>query len=228
MSSAVLQWIALLSMVTDHVGYALFPELHVLRSIGRISYPIFAFLLAEGFLHTSSRKKYAARLAVFAVLAEIPYELFLYGELGRVFPMTNILFSMLVAFGAMWCAEQGGAYLLGSGILALGAELGGFSYGAYGVVLTLCFYLCAVSGREPGEKRLSRKARGMVAAALIVCTALYCFFKASLFQSWAVLAALPLLLYHGERGKRMPRYFFYVFYPVHLAALAAAEYFLPY
>ena len=139
MTSAALQWIAVLAMAVDHVGYLLFPEIPLLRAFGRISFPIFSFLLAEGFRHTSDRKKYALRLAVFAVLSELPYELFLYGpeRLGTLFPMKNILFSLLLAFGALWCAERGGGFFFGAALLALGAELGGFSYGAYGVALFL-------------------------------------------------------------------------------------------
>lgn len=222
MTSAMLQWIAVLTMAVDHAGYLLFPEIPFLRAVGRLSFPIFSFLLAEGFRHTSNRKKYALRLAVFAVLSELPYELFLYGSerIGTLFPMKNVLFSLLLAFGALWCTEQGGGFLFGSALLILGAELGGFSYGAYGVLLTLCFFLCgrAFSGEEDPEG--ARRKRGLLAAALLAaCTALYCAAHRSLFQSWAVFAAIPLFFYSGERGKRMPRYFFYVFYPAHLLLL---------
>ena len=210
MTSAALQWIAVLAMAVDHVGYLLFPEIPLLRAFGRISFPIFSFLLAEGFRHTSDRKKYALRLAVFAVLSELPYELFLYGpeRLGTLFPMKNILFSLLLAFGALWCAERGGGFFFGAALLALGAELGGFSYGAYGVALPLCFYFCsrAFLGEEKNEDAGWK--RGLLAAALLTaCTVLYCAAHGSMFQIWAVFAAVPLFFYNGKRGRRMPRYF---------------------
>lgn len=222
MTSAALQWIAVLAMAVDHVGYLLFPEIPLLRAFGRISFPIFSFLLAEGFRHTSDRKKYALRLAVFAVLSELPYELFLYGpeRLGTLFPMKNILFSLLLAFGALWCAERGGGFFFGAALLALGAELGGFSYGVYGVALPLCFYFCsrAFLGEEKNEDAGWK--RGLLAAVLLTaCTVLYCAAHGSMFQIWAVFAAVPLFFYNGERGRRMPRYFFYVFYPAHLLFL---------
>ena len=227
MTSAALQWIAVLAMAVDHVGYLLFPEIPLLRAFGRISFPIFSFLLAEGFRHTSDRKKYALRLAVFAVLSELPYELFLYGpeRLGTLFPMKNILFSLLLAFGALWCAERGGGFFFGAALLALGAELGGFSYGAYGVALPLCFYFCsrAFLGEEKNEDAGWK--RGLLAAALLTaCTVLYCAAHSSMFQIWAVFAAVPLFFYNGERGRRMPRYFFYVFYPAHLLFLVPVSY----
>lgn len=206
MTSAVLQWIALLTMVVDHVGLAFFPEYPALRAVGRISFPIFALLLAEGFAHTSDRKKYVLRLAVFAVLSEIPYELFFYRRLGGMLPMKNILFALLVAFAALWCVERGGVWFLGAAALALGAQVCGFSYGAYGVLLAMCFYLFR-------ENKWGR------AVSLAACTGAYCLLRQSLFQSWAVLAAVPLLLYNGERGKRPPRYLFYIFYPVHLMVI---------
>ncbi len=211
MSSAVLQWVALATMVVDHVGYVFFPGVPLLRAVGRISFPIFAFLLAEGFTHTRDLKKYAARLAAFAVVAEAPYQLMIYGRLVPGPPVRNILFALLLSLGALWCARQGGLWLLGAAAAGAAAQAGGFSYGAYGVAIVVLFYLTQ-----------ERRWLGMVC--LCACTALYCWYHESLFQVWAVLAAVPLLCYNGRRGRRPPRYFFYIFYPAHLAVLVGLRF----
>ncbi len=101
MTSAVLQCIAVVTMLVDHLGYELFPSADWMRMIGRLSFPIFAFMLAEGFVHTSQRKKYVLRLAAFAVVSEVPYQLFARHALWRIPPWSNIMFALLLAFFAL-------------------------------------------------------------------------------------------------------------------------------
>lgn len=206
MSSAALQIFAFLTMLIDHVGYVFFPGVPALRAVGRLSFPVFAFLLSEGFAHTRDLKKYAARLLVFAAIAEVPYQLMINHRLVG-FRLSNILFSLLLCLGALWCAKRGGPWMLGAAGLAVLAQAGGFSYGAYAVLLAVSFYL--TRGKRP---------LGMLC--LAVWTLGYCAYHHSLFQIWAVFAAVPLLLYNGEKGRRLPRYTLYILYPAHLAVLA--------
>ena len=70
-SSAALQWIALITMTLDHIGLYFFPNQILFRIIGRIAMPIFVFTLAEGFIHTKSRQKYFMRLGMLGVISEI-------------------------------------------------------------------------------------------------------------------------------------------------------------
>ena len=79
-SADALKWIALLTMLCDHVGAVLLPQYPILRLIGRTAFPLFVWLLVEGFSHTSSRKKYLGRMAAFAILSELPFDLALYGR----------------------------------------------------------------------------------------------------------------------------------------------------
>ena len=152
MTSASLQLIALCTMLVDHVGLSLFPGVFWLRWIGRLSFPLFLFLLAEGFVHTSSRRKYALRLGLFAVISEAPYQFLIstvYGG-GWQLPCQNVFFELLMAFFAMWCVERGGVWLLGAGGAVLVAECLGMDYGGYGVLLAICF-LPVGSGPFPGS-----------------------------------------------------------------------------
>lgn len=75
-----LKGLAAASMVVDHVGVVLLPQLWLLRCVGRLAFPIYAFFLAQGFRYTKSRAKYLARLAGFALLSEIPFDYMVYGQ----------------------------------------------------------------------------------------------------------------------------------------------------
>ncbi len=212
MSSAALQCLALGTMLIDHIGFRLFPQTEPLRMVGRLAFPIFAFLLAEGFVKTGDRKRYFLRLGAFALLSEIPYKIFVYGDRWGTYmgvnPWRNVFFELVLMFLALWCAERGGLFWLGAGGLAVLAEALGTMYGGYGVLLAMGFFLFR-------EKRWA----GMLCLGAL--TLLYCGFHNSWFQIWAVGAAVPLGFYNGQRGRRLPRYFGYVFYPAHLLAIYA-------
>lgn len=213
MTSALLQCIAIVTMLIDHMGYRLFPQYQVFRMIGRISFPIFAFMLAQGFLHTSSRKKYAMRLAAFAIVSEIPYQLFSQGMLWNKYPWSNIFFELLLGLAALWCAEKGKFWFLGAAGIVVVAETLDFMYGGYGILLMVGFYVF-------------REKRWAGPVCLVACTILYCWYHNNPLQIYAVLAAIPLYFYNGEKGARLPRYFSYAFYPVHLLVIYGLDYLL--
>ena len=71
MTTFLMKWIAVLTMITDHVGRMFFPDVHIFNIIGRIAFPLFAFLLIEGFVHTGNLKKYMLRMLIFACISEI-------------------------------------------------------------------------------------------------------------------------------------------------------------
>ena len=75
LTTFLMKWIAVLTMITDHVGRMFFPDVHIFNIIGRIAFPLFAFLLIEGFVHTGNLKKYMLRMLIFACISEIPYDL---------------------------------------------------------------------------------------------------------------------------------------------------------
>lgn len=213
MSSAVLQVVALATMFVDHAGHFLFPDVWFLRMIGRVSYPLFVFLLVEGYAHTSNRVKYICRLLMFSVLCEAPYELVTQGNLTGPYNQ-NVFFSHVLVFAVLWFvdkgAEKGELLFLAAGVVAWAAGAFGFMYGSYGVLLGLCFHLFR-------DKRWA----GMLS--LMLLTVASCWAHGNWIQSGAVLSLVFLYFYNGEKGKRLPKYFGYVFYPVHLVLLYGAS-----
>ena len=106
----IIKLIAIFTMLTDHTGILLIGKagadcVQILRMVGRFSMPLYAFLLAEGFYHTSDIKKYLFRVLLFAFITEIPYDLFLY---GKVFSMqgSNILFTFAIAISVLFACRE--------------------------------------------------------------------------------------------------------------------------
>ena len=139
LSGSTLKLIAIITMLIDHIGAAVIARLliagqgsemlykiyYAMRAVGRVAFPIFCFLLVEGFFYTGSRKKYALRLFGFALLSEIPFDLAFSGKILE-FGYQNVFFTLLViiTFGGM-----GAAYLLHT------------DYDAKGVLAILVFYM---------------------------------------------------------------------------------------
>jgi hypothetical protein len=208
-STFALKMIAVITMLTDHIGAILYPQYLFLRVIGRLAFPIYCFLLAEGFFHTGNRKKYGLRLFLFALLSEIPYDLafhktFFYMGGQNVFVT---LFIGLVLMEALSHLSKNGKHMLLGAVAvvaaALVAEFIGSDYGAQGIFLIAVFYL--MRGRQ--------LTRNLSYAAVTVCFNLY-----NSIQWFSVAALLPISFYNGKKGLSC-KYFFYAFYPVHLLIL---------
>ncbi|MFR5765728.1 MAG: TraX family protein [Clostridia bacterium] len=98
MTSFVLKIIALITMFIDHLGYAIYGKFSYLNYIGRIAFPIFAFQISEGFVHTKNIKKYFIRLLVFAIISQLPFMLFLSTFSKNIYEL-NIFFTL--SFGLL-------------------------------------------------------------------------------------------------------------------------------
>ena len=94
MSSLVLKITALITMIIDHYGAIFQGNIIIYRIIGRLAFPIYCFLLVEGYTHTSNIKKYASRLIAFAIISEIPFDLAFFGKIG--FEHQNIFFTLFI------------------------------------------------------------------------------------------------------------------------------------
>ncbi|MGN0776355.1 MAG: TraX family protein, partial [Candidatus Ventricola sp.] len=91
-------------MFVDHAGLALFPSVGIFRCVGRASFPVYCFLLAQGFLHTRDVRAYGRRLLLLAILSEIPFDLLIFGRMACGVEQ-NVLFSLLLGLMALFAAQ---------------------------------------------------------------------------------------------------------------------------
>ena len=223
LDGGTLKCIAAALMLTDHVGAILLPEVPVLRCVGRLAFPIFAFFIAEGYAHTRDFGRYFRRLAILAVVSEIPFNL----ENGAVFDLTrqNVLFTFCLALLTLrgleaLGRERGFGRWAGCGlVLAAGfaaGELLRIDYGGWGVVTVALLQLCRDGKYAKLWLLLAMAAvNGLGMGSLTMPV----FGGEMPIQIFAV-AALPVIwLYNGQAGPKGLRRAFYVFYPAHLLVL---------
>ena len=233
LTGAHLKWIAIILMAVDHFGAAIlepmlmnpvryqvqnwntFYDIYmVMRCLGRFSFPMFCFLMVEGFRHTRSRVKYLRDLLIFAVISEVPFDLALNGELWST-AHQNVFFTLAMGLAAIWFAEYFRArymltvdntilhqmiYLVVAAGIAFAAECLATDYGAVGVCVILILYILR-------EKRFMSAVFAWGILTLSNWLEIYCF---------PFIGAV--MFYNGQRG-RQNKYFFYLFYPMHLLVL---------
>ena len=223
LDGGVLKGIAAALMLTDHVGAILLPEVPVLRCVGRLAFPIFAFFIAEGYAHTRDFGRYFRRLAILAVVSEIPFNL----ENGAVFDLTrqNVLFTFCLALLTLrgleaLGRERGFGRWAGCGlVLAAGfaaGELLRTDYGGWGVVTVALLQLC----RDGKYAKLWLLLAMAAVNGLGMGSLTMPIFGGEMPIQIFAVAALPVIwLYNGQAGPKGLRRAFYVFYPAHLLVL---------
>ncbi len=201
---------ALLTMLIDHIGCVFLVErgdgiYKAFRAVGRISFPIICFLLVEGFIHTHSRKKYMINLLIFSIISEIPYDLAFGHKLIDVSEQ-NVMWTLLLGM-IMMCFIEKFEYSFTAKMTAV--LIAGFvavllktDYSIWGILSIAIFYM----------QRYDRKN-----ALLLTC---FLMFAQGKMQSFGVLAIPFIMAYDGTKNDvKMPKYFFYAFYPVHILVL---------
>ncbi len=226
-SGSMLKLIAMITMLIDHTAVFLFSGFpfftdsfltladrgislyYLCRLIGRLAFPLYCFLLTEGFLHTKDRTKYGLRLLGFALLSELPWNFAHTGSL--LYGSQNVMFTLFFGYLALCALEafekdklkQAVALIL----LFLVCSFGRIDYGVRGLGLILVLYLLQ---HKPVEQAI-------VGSCL-------------LSNGWAAgLAFIPINLYNRKRGfmtGAVGKYAGYLFYPVHLLLLGLLRYFL--
>lgn len=226
-TSAQLKILALSAMLLDHIGVVLFPEQLWMRCAGRIAFPLFAFELVQGYIHTRDLRRYALRLLLLAAVSEIPFNL----AIGASFfyPWRqNTVWTLLCGLVACFCADALAgenklslrlAYLLGLIAALLLSELMMTDYGTGGVMFILLFLLTKNGGAVGAVAQLV----GMLALCLLLLGGRTIVVGAfELEVEYFALLSLPFIwLYNGRRGAhgRALQYAAYAFYPAHLLIL---------
>lgn len=209
-----LKLLAIITMTIDHIGAVLLSEYDWLRIIGRLAFPIYCFLIVNGFRHTSNVKKYIGRLFLFALLSEIPFDLVFFGKMYYT-PYQNVFFTlsmgllMLELITLLRNYGKANSYILNvvlEGLLvystALLAEVLHTDYGFYGILMIYCFFLFENN--------------------FFMNTLFQAFINIRLMgyiQGYAAAAMIPIYLYNGKQGLKKFQYIFYWYYPMHLLIL---------
>lgn len=215
-SGNALKLMAALFMVCDHVGLMLFPGVSWLRTIGRLAYPIFAYMIAEGCKYTKNRKRYFGLIFGLATLCQIVYYFFdgsMYLSILFTFSLAILGCYALDAFKRSPNFSTG--FLLGATIgLIWGLNrMFTIDYGFWGCMVPV--FASLPTGTKYDRLPIRALALGLGLLPLAMD------FGGN--QSLSLLAVPLLLLYSGERGKWKMKYFFYIFYPAHLVLLQGLQ-----
>ena len=235
MTTFTIKITALLTMIADHTGFVF--GFSTLRYVGRIAFPLYAFLIGEGCRHTRDIKKYLSRLLIFALISEIPFDLMRSAALRqRVSPASfsdlidlsaqNIFFTLFLGASAiavyLWAKDRLGgiaALFAGLAVMVLFAYTADFirsDYGFMGVIIIAAPFIA-------GDTLKHQKAGNFVRIlATVLCLAgIYISFpRAPQFNFFiAALVSLPFILLYGGRKGRPVKWAFYLAYPLHMVIL---------
>lgn len=208
MTSFILKIIALIAMTIDHTGKVFLTNPDFCNILGRVSFPIFAFLIVEGYHHTRSLKKYLLRLFLIAVIAQVAF-FNLFGGLDTIFTLLLGLLCILIY------EKESDKIISLIVIITIGisALLLNFDYGLYGILMIIFFHIFYKS-----------KAKKSIAFTILVLL----HFSILIYSSKDISLLLPMVstlstlifinLYNNKQGLKF-KYLFYIYYPLHLYVL---------
>lgn len=227
LSGSVLKIIAVITMLIDHGAYILlshypsgftplfyigktaYTPYRICRDIGRIAFPIFCFLLIEGFLHTRNRRKYGQNLLLFALISELPWN-FMFANTWH-YEKQNVFFTLFLGYLAFCALESFSKrpkiqLLCLIGLLIVSFLLNA-DYGWKGYVFLLILYIL----------RNEKAPQAIIGSCWLA------------YEWKACFAFLPINMYNGQRGfiqGKAAKYFFYAFYPLHITILVILRHLL--
>ena len=217
LNSNILKIIALVTMTIDHIGAIIFPQYEILRIIGRIAFPIFAYMIAEGCFYTKQKKRYLGEILIIGAICQVVFYIFDHSFYMCV--MITFALSIMIIFSIQWAKKKdsipawilplaliAGVYVLSVTIPGIvGEKVFHIDYGFVGIMIPVGVYL----------------AENKWLKLLVMAGGLFLLGQLSVdpVQMWGLLALIPLLFYNGKRGKIRMGQFFYIYYPLHLGAL---------
>ena len=237
-SAAFLKWFAAISMIVDHTGATVISHLRyskgltyntefvrnitiiykLMRRFGRIAFPLYCFMIVEGYFHTRNVKRYAQRLFIFALISEYPFDFALHH--GQKFmDKQNVYFTLLIGLLVIWTVDEllkgyTAAQLLVMIVALFFVKALRTDYNYHGVFLIELLYITHfLSADRKGEP----KQTGLMPPHFWqgACSAAYLQYYEKMPTP---IASLLMFLYNGKRG-RQPKWFFYLYYPAHLMLL---------
>lgn len=239
LTSFALHIMAMVFMIFDHLWGVFATDGYLwMTCIGRLTYPIFAFMIVEGYFHTKNLKKYVLRLLIFALISEIPFNLVM--SSSWIAPLhQNVLWTFLIGILLIFLNEKANKkalwvrILVFIGTVLLGCLLGIITFVDYnhgGVLIILMFYVF--------RERKWWALLGQIVCLYFISVEVISgqFIPIELFgktfelvvQSFCVLALIPIWLYQGKQGpyNKAIRYLYYGFYPAHLLLFALIRMFM--
>ena len=236
LSGNMLKLIACVAMMIDHIGFMIFPYDVNFRIIGRIAFPIFAFMIAEGARYTGNRLRYFLMIFIEGVLMQLVYVLALNDTQLSIFITFSISILMIYALDLVKVAFLGkrspvlcilSVALFMAGVVATYLICKSFrvDYGFFGVMSPVLASLFMERG-DYFPAAVRRLDSNLVHVCLMGVGLYVLALRGNSIQFYALLALPLLLLYSGKRGRLRMKYFFYLFYPLHLVAIAGVAYLL--
>ncbi|MBQ3134627.1 MAG: conjugal transfer protein TraX [Oscillospiraceae bacterium] len=232
LTGAGLKIVAMACMFLDHAGWTVAFGAQWLGCVGRIAFPLFAFMVAEGYCHTRNFKRYLGRMFLFALISEIPFNLMTGGGLLNPFHQ-NVMFTFCLALLLLRVADKAWQRNWWEGLLVavfagcVGYGLGMLTFVDYngcGILTVLAFWLARKLPRFGWAVQLAALA-WINLELLGGMSYIVEFMGRELWvpqQAFALLALIPIWLYNGQRGPggRKWQYFVYAFYPAHILILS--------
>lgn len=225
-SNNVLKIIACITMLIDHMGVLLFPKITILRIIGRIAFPIFAFLLAEGCYYTRNKIRHLLVISGFAAVMQVvlflatrmtDFSIFIHFSIAvllclvidliekfikerKVIVSIALVLSFLISVIMLILIDKNTTYFFSN-------------YGLYGIFVPVVLYII----------RKYIKHVHLLVSIIVICLSMVLmhFFTVWMYQLYGMIACVFILLYNGKKGKYNLKYLFYIFYPLHLVILYA-------
>ena len=235
-TSFSLHIMAMLFMLCDHLWGTIITGNDWLTCIGRLTFPIYAFMIVEGYFHTKNLKKYVLRLLLFAVISEIPFNLAMGSSL--FFPIhQNVLWSFLISIGFIHWNEKvkekqlWKRILVGFATICIGYLVGIITFIDYynaGIFMVLVFYFfrgkkwwCYL-GQFICLWYINFEMLGGLSYEIDIFGQTHFIAR----QGLALLALIPIWLYKGKQGyhSKPLQYFYYAFYPLHLLILGLLKF----